>query len=84
MKKTIAQQLNIIEFPFEIKDRKGFTTYYEYSDGYWRRYEWYKNGYILYSQDSDGYWYRYEWDKKGNVIYFANSDGEIRDNRPKK
>ena len=31
--KTIAQQLNIKEFPFEIKDKNGKEIYYENSYG---------------------------------------------------
>ena len=31
--KTIAQQLNIKDFPFRIKDNNGNETYYENSDG---------------------------------------------------
>ena len=34
--KTIAQQLNITEFPFIIKDENGNRIYFEYSDGYRR------------------------------------------------
>lgn len=32
--KTIAQQLNIKEFPFRIKDKNGNQIYFENSDGY--------------------------------------------------
>ena len=81
MKKTIAQQLNIIEFPFEIKDKNGNILYDEDSDGNWERYERDKNGNILYSKDSDGDWYRYERDKNGNILYSKDSDGLIIDNR---
>lgn len=31
--KTIAQQLNVTEFPFEIKDKNGKQLYYEDSNG---------------------------------------------------
>ena len=34
MNKTIAQQLNIKDFPFEIKDKNGNRIYLENSDGY--------------------------------------------------
>ena len=33
--KTIAQQLNVKQFPFEIKDKNGKVIYYEDSYGYW-------------------------------------------------
>ena len=32
--KTIAQQLNVTEFPFTIKDKNGNVIYCENSDGY--------------------------------------------------
>ena len=32
--KTIAQQLNIKEFPFEITDKNGNEVYFEESDGF--------------------------------------------------
>ena len=31
--KTIAQQLNVKDFPFEIKDKNGKQIYIEYSTG---------------------------------------------------
>ncbi len=52
--KTIAQQLNIKEFPFRIKDKNGNILYYECSDGFWYRYEWDENGNELYSENSNG------------------------------
>jgi hypothetical protein len=33
--KTIAQQLNITDFPFEINDKNGNEIYFENSTGYW-------------------------------------------------
>jgi len=35
MKKTIAQQLKVIDFPFEIRDKRGILIYHERNDGYW-------------------------------------------------
>ncbi len=79
--KTIAQQLNINDFPFKIKDKNGYILYDEDSDGNWERYERDKNGNILYSKDSNGYWNRYERDENGNILYQEDSDGLIIDNR---
>ncbi len=79
--KTIAQQLNIKEFPFKIKDKNGYILYDEDSDGNWYRYEWDENGNELYSENSNGFWYRYEYDKNGNILYQEDSDGLIIDNR---
>jgi hypothetical protein len=51
--KTIAQQLNIKEFPFEIKDKKGRLIYFENSNRVWWKSEYYSNGEI-YLENSDG------------------------------
>jgi hypothetical protein len=52
--KTIAQQLNITEFPFIIKDKNGREIYYEDSDGYWAKREYDSNGNLIYYENSDG------------------------------
>ena len=54
MNKTIAQQLNVKEFPFEIKDKKGNTIYFEISNGYWSKREYDQNGNTIYYEDSEG------------------------------
>ena len=54
MNKTIAQQLNVKEFPFEIKDKKGNIIYYEISNGYWSKREYDQNGNTIYYEDSEG------------------------------
>jgi hypothetical protein len=71
--KTIAQQLNIKEFPFEIKDKEDNTIYLEYSDGYWNKRE-YKDNERVYFENSKGGWYKSEY-KDGNEIYFEDSNG---------
>ena len=81
--KTIAQQLNVKEFPFTIKDKNGNEIYWEDSDGYWRKYEYDSNGNPIYFEYTDEYWSKWEYDSNGNVIYFENSDRGIIDNRPK-
>lgn len=53
--KTIAQQLNVKEFPFTIKDSKGNGIYFESSDGYWNKNEFDSNGNLIYFENSDGY-----------------------------
>jgi hypothetical protein len=80
---TIAQQLKIKEFPFEIKDSNGNEIYYEDSDGYWVKREYNSKGNKIYYEDSKGYWAKSEFDSKGNLIYFENSNGTIIVNRPK-
>jgi hypothetical protein len=81
--KTIAQQLNIKEFPFTIKDKMDNLIYYEDPIGYWMKREYNKNGNQTYYENSDGYWTKTEWDEEGNQIYYENSHGEIKDRRPK-
>jgi hypothetical protein len=53
--KTIAQQLNVKEFPFQIKDSKGNVIYYEDSEGYWSKGEYDSNGNVIYFENSNGY-----------------------------
>jgi hypothetical protein len=53
--KTIAQQLNIKEFPFEIRDKNGNEIYFENSNRYWYKCEFDSNGSDIYYEDSDGY-----------------------------
>jgi hypothetical protein len=80
---TIAQQLNITNFPFEIKDEKNRLIYREESNGFWRKWEYDENGKVIYREESNGYWWKREYDQGGNVIYTEDSDGYIADNRPK-
>ena len=72
---TIAQQLNVKDFPFEIRDKKGRLIYWEDSDGYWRKYEYDSNGNPIYFEYTDEYWSKWEYDSNGNPIYFENSNG---------
>ena len=75
MKKTIAQQLNIKSFPFNIKDDKGNEIYLEYSHGYWRKSQYDEKGNEVYFEDSNGYWIKSQYDEKGNRIYYETSTG---------
>ena len=52
--KTIAQQLNVTEFPFRIKDKNGNEIYFEDSNGYYIKTEFDSNGNIIYSENSFG------------------------------
>jgi hypothetical protein len=81
--KTIAQQLNIKEFPFEIEDKNGKLLYYEFSDNYWCKYERDEDGNARYYENSEGCWYKRERDENGHERYYEDSNGEIRDNRVK-
>ena len=76
--KTIAQQLEIKDFPFEIKDKNGNKIYYENSNGYWSKIKFDLNRNKIYYENSNGYWSKYEYDSNGNEIYSENSDGYWR------
>ena len=78
--KTIAQQLNIKTFPFEI-NVDGNIAYAENSEGYWYKRE-YQDGKQVYYEDSDGYWHKREF-QDGKCVYYETSNGYIRDDRPK-
>ena len=75
MKKTIAQQLNIKDFPFEIKNDKGNIIYSEYSHGFWSKWEYDAKGNPIYCETSTGYWSKWEYDAKKNSIYSEYSTG---------
>jgi hypothetical protein len=51
---TIAKQLKVKEFPFQIKDSKGNQIYLEYSNGYWVKYEYDSEDNWIYCEDSKG------------------------------
>ena len=42
-------------FPIEIRDANGKETYYEDSEGFWRKYEYDANGKETYYENSYGY-----------------------------
>jgi hypothetical protein len=81
--KTIAQQLNIKDFPFTIENKNGDIIYYEYSTGYWGKREYDDNGNRIRFENSNGYWSKREYNADGNEIYWENSKGRIIDYRPK-
>jgi hypothetical protein len=80
---TIAKQLKIKEFPFEINDSNGNCIYFEDSDGYWAKREYNSNSNQIHYENSDGYWSKSEYDSDNKEIYYENSNGKIIDNRPK-
>jgi hypothetical protein len=52
--KTIAEQLNITEFPFEIRDKKGNQIYCEDKYNFWAKREFDENGNRIYCETSYG------------------------------
>ena len=81
--KTIAQQLKIKEFPFQIKDSNGKRIYHEDLTGDWYKLEYDSIRNEIYFEDSDGYWSKQEFDSKGNCIYYETSKGDSLDLRLK-
>jgi hypothetical protein len=81
--KTIAQQLNIKDFPFEIKDKNGNLIYWENSYGYWYKREFDSDGNKIYYENSDGVWVKWEYDSDGTQIYYEDSTGLVYDRRSK-
>jgi hypothetical protein len=75
LSETLTELGIAFSFPIEIKNTNGYQTYYEDSDGYWRRYERDANGDETYYENSDSYWRRYERDVKGRPTYYENSNG---------
>ena len=67
--KTIAQQLNVTEFPFEIKNSQGKIIYFEKSNGYWHKSEYNSQRNVSYFEKSNGYWHKKEYNSQGKVIY---------------
>ena len=52
--KTIAQELNVTDFPFEIKDKNGNKIYWENSNEDWIKREYDSNGKVIYWENSHG------------------------------
>jgi hypothetical protein len=73
--KTIAQELGVKDFPFEIKDKMGNLIYLEQENGFWERWEVDLEGRELYYEDSDSFWRKTKRDDNGNRIYYECSDG---------
>ena len=74
--KTIAEQLNVKEFPLYIKDKNGNESYCEDENGYWIKTEYDSKGNRIYCEDSTGFWFKTEYDSKGNEIYWEDNTGD--------
>jgi len=82
MKKTIAQELGVTEFPFEIKNKRGDFIYREEHDNFWEKWEYSSDGKEIYFENFEGFWVKREYDSNGKQIYFENSKGTVLDDRP--
>jgi len=81
---TIAQELQVKEFPFVIRDSKGNKIYWENSAGLWYKYEYNSMQHETRWESSSGYWESREYDSKGLCVYFETSNGVVLDVRIKK
>jgi hypothetical protein len=72
--KTIAQQLNIKAFPFEIRNEQGNLIYIENEDSSWSRREYDSECRQTYFEDSNQCWVKRDYDSNGNQIYYENSE----------
>jgi len=82
-KQTIAQFLNVKDFPFVIKDKNSNEIYFENSYGYWYKSEYDEQGNTIRHENSNGYWIKWGYDDQDNEIYSEDSNGQIIDKRPK-
>ena len=80
---TIAEQLNVTEFPFIIPDARGNEIYREGSNKYWYKQEFDLNNNQTSFLDSLNYSYKEEFDSNNKRVYYENSRGMIIDKRPK-
>jgi len=74
--KTIAEQLNVKEFPFYIKNNSGAIIYIEYSNKVWNKTEFDENGNEIYWEYNYGFWCKKEFDNKSNFISYKDSNGK--------
>jgi len=56
MKKTIAQQLGVTQFPFIIRDKNGNQIYIEDVGGYWKKRKFDENNIESFRKDLHGYY----------------------------
>ena len=74
--KTIAELLNIKDFPFIIKDKNDNVIYNENAMYDWEKAEYNSAGQKTYSEDSEGTWAVNKYNEAGQKTYFENSDGD--------
>lgn len=78
--KTIAQQLNIKEFPFIITDKNDNIIYQENEVNVHFRMEYDSRGNEIFYEHMDGYWRKTEYDQYNNIIAKIDRNGIIIDN----
>jgi hypothetical protein len=65
---TKAQQLRIKDFPYEEKDERERTTYWENEFGYWIKIGYDLKGNKVYHENSNGYGYVWTFDENNKII----------------
>ncbi len=78
MKIEINTDLENVEFPIIIKDKKGNEIYIQWEDGNFSHRTYDKKGNILTCKDSDGYCSEYTYDDNGNELTFKSSNNIYR------
>jgi len=73
--KTIAEQLNVKEFPFVIRDKNDNIIYTEYDDKSWYKREYDENANEIYYENSYGSSCKREFDDKSNLISYKDNKG---------
>jgi YD repeat-containing protein len=76
MKIEIITDLENVEFPIIIKDKKGNEIYKQYEDGFWGKYTYDDNGNVLTFKNIFGFWFEYTYDDNGKVLTCKDSDGD--------
>jgi len=72
---TIAQQLNVKQFPFSIKNEAGQEIYNEDEIGNWVKREYDEAGRITHYESSSGTWVKREYDEAGRITRYEESTG---------
>jgi len=75
LSETLKENGIAFVYPIKIKNANGNLTYYEKSDGFWRKTEFNADGTETYYENSGDYWWKSERDANGNMTYRESSEG---------
>ncbi len=78
MKIEIITDLENVEFPIIIEDKKGNTIYMQWEDGSWSQYTYDEKNNLLTCKTSSGNLSERTYDEKGNLLTYKNSNGHFR------
>ena len=65
----------VTKYGYQIHNKNFHVLYIEYTDGFWKKFEYDGNGNRIYLEISNGNWEKYEYDENGNITYYERSDG---------